>query len=230
MRKLLRPIAIVLLIAIMLLTPFSTLTVMGASGVSAEDSALLKKWSQLGLIDKGVSTSELYKPIQKIDFIGFVNNVLKPTKQADISFIDVPKSSWYGKEIAKAVAAGYVVHKEKSNFYPFSNITRVEASVMVAKVFGLELNDQKLLKKITDSEKLDEDQLQYFGAVIEKGYLLEISSGRYAPLGVLKLIDAMKMLDKCIGLVITKAGTVTKNVTGNIIININSVTLKNMEI
>ncbi len=230
MSKLLRPIAFVLLIAIMLLTPFSTLTVMGASGVSAEDSALLKKWSQLGLIDKGVSTNDLYKPIQKIDFIGFVNNVLKPTKQADINFIDVPKSSWYGKEIAKAVAAGYVGYKEKSNFYPFSNITRVEASVMVAKVFGLELNDQKLLKKITDAEKLDEAELQYFGAVIEKGYLSEISSGRYAPLGILKLIDAMKMLDKCIGLVVTKAGTVTKNVTGNMIINTNSVTLKNMEI
>ena len=230
MRKLLRPIAIVLVIAIMLLTPFSTLTVVGASSTSAEDSALLKKWSQLGLIDKGVSTSELYKPIQKIDFIGYVNNVLKPIKQADISFIDVPKDSWYGKEIAKAVAAGYVTHEEKSNFYPFSNITRVEASVMVAKVFGLELSDQKLLKKITDAEKLDANQLQHFGAVIEKGYLSEISSGRYAPLGILKLIDAMKMLDKCIGLVITKAGTVTKNVTGNMIINTNFVTLKNMEI
>ncbi len=53
MRKLLRPIAIVLVIAIMLLTPFSTLTVVGASSTSAEDSALLKKWSQLGLIDRG---------------------------------------------------------------------------------------------------------------------------------------------------------------------------------
>ncbi|QNU66647.1 S-layer homology domain-containing protein [Ruminiclostridium herbifermentans] len=230
MRKLLRLIATMLVIAIMLLTPFSTLTVMGASGVSAEDSALLKKWSQLGLIEKGVSTNELYKPIQKIDFIGFVNKVLKPTKQADINFIDVPKSSWYGKEIAKAVAAGYVVHKEKNNFYPFSNITRVEASVMVAKVFGLELNDQKLLKKITDAEKLDEEQLQYFGAVVEKGYLSEISSGRYAPLGVLKLIDAMKMLDKCIGLVVTQSGTVNKNVTGNMLINTNPVTLKGMEI
>lgn len=230
MRKLLRPIAIVLVIAIMLLTPLSTLTVVGASGVSAEDSALLKKWSQLGLIDNGVSTSELYKPIQKIDFIGFVNKVLKPAKQADISFIDVPKDSWYGKEIAKAVAAGYVTHVQNGNFSPFSSITRVEASVMVAKVFGLELSDQKLLKKITDAEKLDENQLQHFGAVIEKGYLSEISSGRYAPLGVLKLIDAMKMLDKCIGLVITKAGTVTKNVTGNMIINTNFVTLKNMEI
>lgn len=229
MRKLLRPIAIILVIAIMLLTPFSTQTVVGASGVAAEDSALLKKWSQLGLLDKGVSTSELYKPVQKIDFIGFVNKVLKPTKQADISFIDVPNGSWYGKEIAKAVAAGYVTQKG-SNFYPFSNITRVEASVMVAKVFGLELSDQKLLKKITDAEKLDENQLQYFGAVIEKGYLSEISRGRYAPLGVLKLVDAMKMLDKCIGLVVTKAGTVTKNVKGNMIINANHVTLKKMEI
>ncbi len=229
MRKLLRPIAIVLVIAILLLTPFSTQTVMGASNISAGDSALLSKWSQLGLLDKGVSTAELYKPIQKIDFIGFVNYVLKPTKQADIGFNDVPKNSWYGKEVAKAVAAGYVANGD-TNFYPFSNITRVEAAVMVAKVFGLELSDQKLLKKITDAEKLDADQLQAFGALVEKGYLTQISSGRYAPLGVLKLIDAMKMLDKCIGLVITSAGTVTKNVKGNMIINTSAVTLKKMEV
>lgn len=229
MRKLLRPIAIVLAIAILLLAPFSTQTVMGASNISAEDSALLNKWSQLGLLDKGVSTGELYKPIQKIDFIGFVNYVLKPSKQADLSFNDVPKNSWYGKEVAKAVAAGYVANG-KTNFYPFSNITRVEAAVMVAKVFGLELSDQKLLKKITDAEKLDAAQLQAFGAIVEKGYLTQISDGRYAPLGVLKLIDAMKMLDKCIGLVITSSGTVTKNVKGNMIINTNAVTLKKMEV
>lgn len=230
MRKILRPLAVLLVIANLLLTPFSTFAASGTSGVSASDNALLKKWKQLGLLDNGVNASELYKPIQKIDFIGFVNDVLKPSKLADINFIDVPKDSWYGKEIAKAVAAGYVVNDGKKNFQPFSYITRVEAAVMVAKVFGLELSDQKLLKKITDAEKLDPEQLQAFGTVIEKGYLSEISSGRYAPLGVLKLVDAMKMLDKCIGLVITQSGTVTKNVTGNMIINKNSVNLKNMEI
>ncbi|PYG89524.1 Ig-like protein group 2 [Ruminiclostridium sufflavum DSM 19573] len=229
MRKLLRPLAIVLIIANMLFTPFSAFAASG-TGASAEDSALLNKWKQTGMLDKGVSTEDLYKPMQKIDFIGFVNDVLKPSKQADISFIDVPRDSWYGIEISKAVAAGYVTDKAKTSFYPFSSITRVEAAAMVAKVFGLELSDQRFLKKITDAEKLDSEQLQAFGAVIEKGYLSEISSGRYAPLGVLKLIDAIKMLDKCIGLVITKAGTVTKNVTGNMIINTNLVTLKNMEI
>ncbi len=226
MRKLVKPISIVLTIAYLILIPFNSF----ASTGNSNDSTLLNKWKNLGLIDKSVTASELNQPIEKIDLIKFINTILNVSKQADIDFVDVPKDSWYGKEIAKAVASGYVDNKEKTKFYPFSSITRLDAAIMVTKVFGLELDDKKLLDRITDAEKLDAQQLTAFGAVIEKGYLSEISKGRYAPLGVLKLVDAMKLLDKCIGLVITKSSTITSDKTGNILINASPVVLKNMEL
>jgi len=229
MRKLTRPISIIMTIAYLLLIPLNSFAATGTT-VNTGDNVLMNKWKSLGLLDEGVSTSELYQPIQKIDFIRFINSIFKTSKQADIDYIDVPKDSWYGDEIAKAVASGYVTYQQKTNFNPFSNISRLEAAMMVTKVFGLELSDRKLLNKITDAEKLDAQQLTAFGAVIEKGYLSEISIGRYAPLGVLKLSDAMKMLDKGIGLVIAKSGTITKDVTGNMIINASQVVLKEMEI
>jgi hypothetical protein len=229
MRKLVKPISIVLTIAYLLLIPLTSFAVTGTTS-STGDTTLLTKWKGLGLLDKSVTAGDLYKPIQKIDFIGFINGILMTSKKASISFSDVPEGSWYGNEIAKAVASGFVENKEKTSFYPFSNITRLDAAIMVSKVFSLELADKTILNGITDAEKLDADQLEAFGAVVEKGYLSEISSGRYVPLGVIKLIDAMKMLDKCIGLVITKSGTITSSANGNMIVNANSVLLKNMEV
>lgn len=229
MRKLIKPISIVLTIAYLLLIPFSAYAAIGTISTNSSNS-LLDKWQGYGLVDNSITDSELYEPVQKIEFITLINGILKSSKQADISFSDIPKGSWYGTEIAKAVAAGYVDNKDKTKYNPFSNISRLDAAIIVAHVFGLELKDKKLLNTITDAESLDAKQLADFGAVIENGGLFEISKGRYAPSGVLRIIDALKMLDNCVGQLVTKAGTITSNVSGNMLINVGSVTLKKITV
>lgn len=227
MKKLIRAISIVLTIAYLIMIPLSVQSVLGATS-TASDNSLLSKWKGYGLLDNSIKNDELYKPIQKIDFIMYINNILKSSKQVEVGFSDVPKGSWYAAEISKAVASGFVTNQDNENYLPFSNITRLDAAIMVARVFGLELSDKKILDTITDAEKLSNEELNNFGAVIEKGYLSEISKGRYAPTGVLKMIDAMKMLDTCMGKLVTKASTITSSVTGNMLVNTKSVTLNNM--
>ena len=231
MKNLIKAISVILTIIFLLTIPLNAMASMGPVSVSitAADRTLLTKWKGLGFIDSNVNAAELNQSVMKVDFVVFINKILNSVKQADISFKDVPKTSWYGSEIARAVASGFI-RDSKDNFEPFSNITRLDAALMVAHVFGLELKDQKILNKITDAQKLDREQLQGFGAVIERGYLPEISTGRYAPYGVLRLVDAIKLLDKCIGQVISKGGTYTDNAPGNLIINKSLVTLKNMEV
>ncbi len=229
MKKLLRTISIVLIIANLLTIPFSSYAASGTTTITS-DSTLLSKWKGYGLLDESMTNSDLSEPITKIDFIRYINSLLKLSKQVDIGFSDVPKDSWYGAEIAKAVAAGYVSNQDKTSYNPFSNITRLDAAIMVAHVFELELKNKNSTNSITDAEKLDTAQLASLGAVIEKGYLSEISSGRYAPLGVLKLIDAIQMLDKCFGQLVTKSGKITSDVQGNMLINTNLVTLENITV
>lgn len=226
MKRLVKPISLILAIAYLFLIPFSASAVTGSTNAST--NALLNKWKGYGLVDSSVTDRNLNDTVQKIDFITFVNGIMKPTKKADIGFSDVPADSWYGLEIAKAVASGYVENKDKTKYNPFSGITRLDAAIITAHVFGLELSDSNIKNKITDAEKLDAGQLTDFAAVIEKGGLSETSKGRYAPSGVLKLIDALKMLDACAGKLVTKAGTISGNVTGNMLINTGSVILKNM--
>ncbi len=229
MKRLVKPISIFIMIAYLMTIPLSAFAATGAAG-TADTSSLLSKWKGYGLIDKGTTINDLNEPIQKIDFIMLINGILKPSKGADIGFSDVPEDSWYGDEISKAVAAGYVENKDKADYSPFSNITRLEASLMAVRVFGLELSDNKLINKITDAKELTAYQLEDFAAVIEHGGLTEISAGRYAPTGVLKLGDALKMLDACIGQLVTKSGTITSDVSGNMLINAGSVILKDIDI
>ncbi len=231
MKNLIKAISLTLTIIFLITIPLNAMASMGPVSISitAADKALLTKWKGLGFIDGSVDAAELNQSVMKVDFVVFINKILNSTKQADISFKDVPKTSWYGREIARAVASGFI-RDSKDNFEPFSNITRIDAALMVAHVFGLELKDQKTLNKITDGQKLNQEQLEGLGAVIERGYLPEISAGRYAPFGVLRLVDAIKLLDKCIGQVISKGGTFTENAPGNLIVNKSLVTLKNMEV
>lgn len=229
MKRLVKPISIFIMMAYLMTIPLSALAATGTVGTS-DASSLLSKWKGYGLIDKGTTTKDLNEPIQKIDFIMLINGILKPSKGVDIGFSDVPKDSWYGDEISKAVAAGYVENKDKADYSPFSNITRLEASLMAVHVFGLELNDNKLINKITDAKELTSNQLEGFAAVIEHGGLTEISAGRYAPTGVLKLGDALKILDACVGQLVTKSGTITSDVSGNMLINTGSVILKDIDI
>lgn len=229
MKRFIKLISIILVLANLLSIPFSASALAAVEGGSPANS-LLGKWQDYGLVDKSITNSDLDKAVQKIDFISFINGIMKTAKKSNIGFSDVQKDSWYGEETAKAVAAGYVDNQNNARFNPFSNITRLEAAIMVKRVFGLELKDKRLLDKINDAEALDAKQLEDFAAVIEKGGLVQISEGRYAPTGVLKLLDALKMLEACAGQVVTKSGTISDNVSGNMLVNTGAVTLKSMNI
>lgn len=229
MKRLIKLISIMLTIAYLLLIPLNSLAAAGAVSANVTDP-LLNKWQGYGLVDKSLTNSDLNKAVQKIDFISLINGIMKPTNKANISFSDIPGGTWYGDEISKAVAAGYIDNKDKAKFNPFSEITRLEAAIMVKRVFGLELKDKRLLSKITDAEAVESKQLEEFAAVIEKGCLTQVNEGRYVPYGVLKLSDALNMLDICVGQVVTKSGTVSDNVSGNMMINTGAVTLKDMNV
>ncbi|ACL74662.1 BslA/BslB family hydrophobin [Ruminiclostridium cellulolyticum] len=229
MKRYAKKISLMLAVVCFLVIPLSAFAATGTS-YSNYTASLLSKWKGYGVVDKSYSSLDLNKPIEKIDFIKMLNAILKTSKKADINFTDVHKNSWYGQEIAKAAACGYISNKENTKFYPFSNITRVEAAEMVSYVFGLELKNEKILSKIADGKALEKKQLNELAAVIEKGGLTEVASGRYAPTGVLKLKDALIMLDKCVGQIALKSGTIKTNAAGNMFISVGAVTLRGISI
>ncbi len=229
MKRYVNKISLMLAVICFLVFPLSAFAATGTS-YSNYTASLLSKWKNYGVVDKSYSSLDLNKPVEKIDFIIMLNAILKSTKKADINFTDVSENSWYGQEVAKAIAAGYISNKKNTKLYPFSYITRVESAEMVAYAFGLELKNEKILSKITDGKALEQQQLNDLAAVIEKGGLTEVASGRYAPTGVLKLKDALVLLDKCIGQLALKSGTISTNAAGNMFISVGAVTLRGISI
>ncbi len=229
MKRYAKKISLMLAVIYFMVIPLSAFATTGTS-YSNYTGSLLSKWKNNGVLDKSYSSLDLNKPVEKIDFIKMLNAILKTSKKADINFSDVPKNSWYGQELAKAAASGFISDDESTKFNPFSYMTRVEAAEMSAYVFGLELKDDKILSKITDGKALEQKQLNDLAAVIEKGGLTEVAAGRYAPLGVLKLKDALVMLDKCVGQIALKSGAITANASGNMFISVGAVTLKGISI
>lgn len=229
MKRYANKISLMLAVLCFLSIPLSAFASTGTS-YSKDTASLLSKWKSYGIVDKSYSSLDLNKPVEKIDFIKMLNGILKSSKKADINFIDVPKNSWYGQEVAKAVAGGYISNNKNTKLYPFSYITRVEAAGMASYAFGLELKNEKIFSKITDGKALEQQQLNELAAVIEKGGLTEVAAGRYAPTGVLKLKDALTMLDKCVGQIALKPGTITTNASGNMFISTGAVTLRGISI
>lgn len=201
-----------------------------SSGYSAEDKELVNKWKGYGLLDSSFDMTELQKPIQKIDFLLYLNSIFLPSKKAEVKYEDVPSGSWYGDEIAKAIASGFIPNSNKGRFNPFSSITRLDASIILSNAFDLKLKDNKIINSITDAKNINSSDLNAFAAVIERGFLQSVNDGRYAPSGVLRLADALKMLDKAMGQLVSKAGTINSNANGNMLINAGGVNLKNMTV
>ncbi len=232
MRRIIRKIALLLAVAYIALIPLSSYTDTALAATTYTVSpykSLIDKWKNYGLLDSSFNMNTLEGPVQKIDFIMLLNNIMKPTGKTDVNFKDVPKDSWYSDEISKAVASGYV-ENQSGNYYPFSNITRLDAAMIVSKVFKLKLKDARTTSKIMDATRLSDEQLEAFSACVERDYIKEISAGKYAPTGIIKLIDVITMLDSAMGQIVSKSGTVVTSYKSNVLINVPNVTLKNMSV
>ncbi len=232
MKRIIRKLALLLAVAFIALIPLTSYndTALAATSTSVSPyKSLIDKWKNYGLLDSSFNMNTLESPVQKIDYIILLNNIMKASGKTDLTFKDVPKDSWYSDEISKAVASGYV-ENQTGNYYPFSNITRLDAAMIVAKVFKLKLKDQRTTSKIMDATRLSDEQLEAFSACVERGYIKEISTGKYAPTGIIKLIDVITMLDSAMGQIISKAATITTSYKTNVLVNAPNVTLKNMSI
>ena len=232
MKRIIKKIALLLAVAYIALIPLTSYNDTAFAATTSFVSpykSLIDKWKSYGLLDSSFNMNTLENPVQKIDYIILLNNIMKSSGKTGLTFKDVPKDSWYSDEISKAVASGYV-ENQTGNYYPFSNISRLDAAMIVAKVFKLKLKDQRTTSKIMDATRLSDEQLEAFSACVERGYIKEISTGKYAPTGIIKLIDVITMLDSAMGQIISKAGTITTSYKSNVLVNAPNVTLKNMSI
>lgn len=180
--------------------------------------------------------------VTRAEFFSLANKSLGYVDEATISFSDVKPGTWAAKQIAIAVNAGYVDGYPDGTMQPDRKVTREEVSVMVAKAFGLQLNSEAT-SVFTDVVSISNAGKGAVGALVAAGVLKGYPDGSFRPNKVITREEAVVILDGALKQLERKneaqkfdasgtygPATGIETVSGDAVVTVSGVTLRNMEI
>lgn len=196
-------------------------------------SNILNIWHTKGLLnfegDKGPN-----KLITRGEFIALVNNTFnfKETKY-DI-FTDVQESDWYWEDIARAGAAGYIqgVKNNDGSLEVQANksISRQDAATIICRVFDLHCKPQERVLQFVDEKEIAPYAFDSLAFLVKGGYISGFPDKTIKPKKGITLAEAVTILENTAGEIINKDDTYSGEYSGNMIINLGNVTLKNVTV
>lgn len=165
--------------------------------------------------------------MKKSEFYKTINGLMGFTNKAEVKFGDVKPTDWYYGEVEKALGANYLVRTRslKAN----NNITREEVARIIGLVFGIE-EDEATSKEFADNEALPKSLKGIIGGLKKKGFIEGYPDGTFRPKSEITRAEVVKMLNNISGEIINVAGTVSKNIKTNLVVNTGDVVLKDMTI
>jgi hypothetical protein len=179
-----------------------------------------------------------FRPDQSVtrgEFVKLVNHSFNLKEVADISFADLSSSHWAYEEARTAVKAGYISGYEDNTIRLDNKITRQEAAVIVSGLLHLTAAPEGA-KGFSDSSKLASWSIGAVGAAAAKGVIDGYGDGSFKPEAAITRAEAVTILDKALNTkgdaAYSTAGTYgpeegTEIVTGNAVISVKDVTLRN---
>ncbi|MDD4504576.1 MAG: S-layer homology domain-containing protein, partial [Clostridiaceae bacterium] len=158
-----------------------------------------------------------------------INRAFGSIKKASLSsYKDVSASAWYYDEMAKAVQMKtFIGSGDKLN--PNNNITREEAFVVLARAFKLSGASENALNKFPDKASVSQWAKDSVSSLAEAGYIAG-SNGKVNPKQYITRAEFAQMMDNLLKNYIKKAGTYTTVNTGNVMVNVPDVVLKDLTI
>jgi len=183
---------------------------------------LIEKWGNTYQVVKGYADGT-FKPSQYIsraEFAKLLANVIGEISiDAGINFKDIKKTDWYYSALNSL--SRYITGYNDQTFKPNKNITREEAAVICAKVFGIDqINDNNVLSAFKDADELSSWSRNYVAALVQKNYIKGYPDNTFKPKKFITRAEALSILDNIIGLLLYKEGYYTsKEVKGNLVIN-----------
>lgn len=212
----------------------STVMCMNVSVLEAKDykghwaQEAISEWVSLGIIqgyeDGTIRPSQ---PMTRAELAALLSRVFKLNyKDESISYKDVKESTWYHEAVSLVMSAD-IMNDYEGEFRPNQMATREEAAYAFAHAYHLSGGEAKTF---VDSDLISDWAQEEVEALIAGGYLHGRTDGTLAPQDVLTRADFITMLDKLTAKLYQNPGTYTGNVSGNVIINVADVILKDMTI
>ena len=139
---------------------------------------------------------------------------------------DVSASSWYYDDMAKAVHMGTFIGNG-GFLQPDKNITREEAFAAIARAFKISGASSGVINRFSDKESVSTWAAKDAASLVEAGYIAG-SDGKLNPKANITRAEFAQMMDNLIKQYIKTDGTYTEIASGNVMINVPGVTLKNV--
>lgn len=174
-------------------------------------------------------------PMTRAEMAAIIVRATGATEEADISsFSDVKEGDWFYSVMAKAVNMK-AFNGSDGKLNPNNNITRQEAFVVLARVFGLDRQADKeygALSEFKDKDSIAEWAKSGVNMIVKKGYVGG-NDGKINPLSNITRAEFAVVMNRLVKYYIDEPGDYTPASDGNIMIrcagvNINELTTDKM--
>lgn len=136
------------------------------------------------------------KSVTRAEFAAMVNKTFRLSKidrTSDVNYKDVNASSWYYKDIERAITAGYTGGYSDNTFRPNNPITREEAAVMLSKLITSGKKGGSI-KAFSDAASINSWAKDAFAELNGKGYIGAYSDNKIHPSDPLTRAQTSKIL------------------------------------
>jgi len=144
-------------------------------------------------------------------------------------YSDVQTTAWYYSDIAKAVRMGTFKGSGNGTMRPNDPITREEAFTVLARAIKLTDGAASSLDIFSDKSDVASWASPAIAAMAKAGYI-QGSGGKLNPKATITREEFAQVLHNIFSLYISAPGTYTENITGNVLVSADKVTLKGLTV
>ena len=184
---------------------------------------------------QGTETGELkpYDNITRAQMGAILVRAMGATKTEDISgFADMNESQWFYDEMSKAVAMG-AFKGDGANLNPEVNITFQEAFIVVARIFDLgDIEYDNTVNPYAgyyDADQVASWAKEEVGYILRNGYWTS-ADGYLRPTDYITRAEFAVLMDNIVEKYVDVAGDFTEAVSGNIVVRVPDVAIKNVDL
>lgn len=192
----------------------------------------IEKWRDYNIL-KGYEDGD-FRPnnsMTRAELASILVRVFQLTEVKETAqYIDILADSgkWYVQDVNKVSELG-LMYIDGLFFEPNQRVTREEAAYAIAKAYQL-TKDEKVELSFKDEENISSWAKSAVESLASKNYIKGTPEGKFMPQGILTRAEIVTMLNNITTQLMTKPGTYTTSVAGNVVINTPGITLKNMTI
>lgn len=175
---------------------FNIITVYAFSDTSGHwAETVIDKWNYRGVI-AGYEDGT-FRPddsITRAEFTKIIATAKGYTTETAISFSDVSSSDWYYSVLKSAVAAGIITGYVDGTFRPNDQITREEASAIIARAYSLSNSTADIY--FVDQDQIGDWALPYIKQLYSNNIIVGYPDGSFMPKSSITRAETVQILDR----------------------------------